>query len=279
MENSNRNRTGYQDQYRNRDKDWQNRNQDNEDYGNDMNRNRYSDAGSSNSSYGSGQYSGGYNSNSNNDRNNDDYSRGGYGRQGRTNDMNDNYGNDNYRTGNASRYGNSDYGRGNSGNDYSDYNRGEKNNKRGDRDWWDRTSDEVSSWFGDEDAERRRRIDKMSGPHRGKGPKGYTRSDDKIRDDINDKLYHDSYVDAGDIDVTVSGGDVTLTGTVEDRETKRRAEDLAEQVTGVNNVSNNLKVNKSNSAWSPLQNQNDTSKMDTSKSTASKDISESYRRN
>jgi hypothetical protein len=44
------------------------------------------------------------------------------------------------------------------------------------RDWWDRATDEVSSWFGDEDAERRRRMDE----HRGRGPKNYSRSDERI---------------------------------------------------------------------------------------------------
>ena len=32
-----------------------------------------------------------------------------------------------------------------------------------DRGWWDRTSDEVSSWLGDDEAERRRRMDERSG--------------------------------------------------------------------------------------------------------------------
>ena len=32
-------------------------------------------------------------------------------------------------------------------------------NEREDRGWWDRTRDEVASWLGDEDAERRRRFE------------------------------------------------------------------------------------------------------------------------
>jgi osmotically-inducible protein OsmY len=111
-----------------------------------------------------------------------------------------------------------------------------------DRNWWDRTSDEVASWFGDDDAERRRQMDKMSGPHKGKGPKGYTRSDERITEEINDKLYHDSYVDASNIEVKVTGGEVMLTGTVESRDAKHRAEDIADGVHGVKNVLNQLKV-------------------------------------
>ncbi len=37
---------------------------------------------------------------------------------------------------------------------------------RNDRNWWARAMDKVSSWFGNEAAERRCRIDKMNGLHR-----------------------------------------------------------------------------------------------------------------
>src|SRR5690606_1350571 len=48
------------------------------------------------------------------------------------------------------------------------------------------------------------------GQHRGKGPKGYTRSDERIVEDINDRLTDDSYVDAENIEVGVNGGEVVL---------------------------------------------------------------------
>jgi osmotically-inducible protein OsmY len=125
----------------------------------------------------------------------------------------------------------------------SDYNRNRRNYNDNDRNWWDRTSDEVSSWFGDEDAERRREWDKyQSGQHRGKGPKGYTRSDERIKEDINDRLSDDVFIDASEIEVAVNQGDVTLTGTVNDRDEKRRAEDIAEQVLGVKNVENRIRL-------------------------------------
>jgi osmotically-inducible protein OsmY len=113
-----------------------------------------------------------------------------------------------------------------------------------DRNWWDRTTDEVSSWFGDDDAERRRRADKMAGPHRGKGPRGYKRSDERILDDINERLSDDPYIDASEIDITVSSGEVILSGTVDSKEAKRRAEDIAEEVGGVANVENQIRVNR-----------------------------------
>lgn len=78
----------------------------------------------------------------------------------------------------------------------------------------------------------------------GKGPRGYVRSDERIREDVSDRLSWDDHVDASDITVTVSEGEVTLEGTTPDRAQKRRAEDIAEDVMGVKDVHNRLKSNK-----------------------------------
>jgi len=110
-----------------------------------------------------------------------------------------------------------------------------------DRGWLEKAGDEVASWFGDEDAERRRAMDARE-EHRGRGPKGYRRSDDRIRDDVNDRLTDDSQVDASEIEVSVSSSEVTLSGTVDSRFAKRRAEDIAESISGVTHVQNNLRV-------------------------------------
>lgn len=126
--------------------------------------------------------------------------------------------------------------------DRSEHHSHDKHRGQGQRDWWDRATDEVASWFGDDDAERRRDHDKRTGPHRGKGPKGYSRSDDRIRDDVNDRLSDDSFIDASEIDITVENAEVVLTGTVDSKEEKRRAEDIAERISGVKNVENRLKV-------------------------------------
>jgi osmotically-inducible protein OsmY len=117
------------------------------------------------------------------------------------------------------------------------------------RGWWDRASDAVASWFGDEDAERRRRMDEQRAHRRGRGPKGYRRSDERIREDVNDRLGDDYYIDASDIEVTVSNTEVTLTGTVPSRNDKRRAEDIAESVSGVTNVENRLRVKQSTPSY------------------------------
>jgi hypothetical protein len=78
--------------------------------------------------------------------------------------------------------------------------------------------------------------------HRGKGPKGYTRSDDRIREDVCDCLTDDPMLDAGEIEVQVKNGEVTLSGTVTDRLAKRHAEDMIERVSGVKDVQNNIRV-------------------------------------
>lgn len=78
----------------------------------------------------------------------------------------------------------------------------------------------------------------------GKGPKGYTRSDERIREDVCDRLSDDDEVDASDITVTVKEGEVTLEGTVPDRRSKHRAEDITEAVGGVREVHNSLRPQK-----------------------------------
>ena len=49
-------------------------------------------------------------------------------------------------------------------------------------------------------------------------------------------------IDAGDVDIKVEHCEVTLTGTVDNRQDKRRLEDLAESVSGVKHVHNQLRV-------------------------------------
>ena len=61
----------------------------------------------------------------------------------------------------------------------------------------------------------------------GVGPRGYRRSDERIQEDVNELLTADPNIDASDIEVRVEAGVVTLTGVVEDRASKRLAEDLA----------------------------------------------------
>jgi hypothetical protein len=80
--------------------------------------------------------------------------------------------------------------------------------------------------------------------YRGRGPKGFQRTDERIRELVSERLEEHDEIDASDIEVTVTSGVVTLSGTVDHRHTKRLAEDVAESVTGVNDVFNNIKVNR-----------------------------------
>jgi osmotically-inducible protein OsmY len=192
---------------------------------------------------------------------------------------------------------------------------------REERGFTDRARDEMRSWFGDEEAERRRRADERerefyapptgrddarafggeydrsgaayrnwnepdhgyrpargygygsssgsprsydppasresqylyewsgwphsTGGYAGRGPKGYQRSDERIREDVCDRLADDPLVDASDIEINVKNGEVTLSGSVIDRGQKRRSEDVIERVSGVREVHNNLRVNRS----------------------------------
>ncbi|HKH59572.1 MAG TPA: BON domain-containing protein [Flavitalea sp.] len=139
--------------------------------------------------------------------------------------------------------------RGYGGQNYGNQNYGSSGQDRN-RDWWDRTKDEVSAWFGDEDAERRRRVDRIQGPYKGKGPKDYQRSEDRIREDVCDRLSDDDNVDASNIQVQIQSNEVILTGTVASREQKRRAEDVVESISGVRNVENRIRVEQSSDSTS-----------------------------
>lgn len=83
---------------------------------------------------------------------------------------------------------------------------------------------------------------RQRGPHRGKGPSGYTRSDDRIREIVCDVLTDHDDIDASHIEITVKNGEVTLGGTVEERRTKRLAEDVIENLSGVKDVVNQIRV-------------------------------------
>jgi len=89
---------------------------------------------------------------------------------------------------------------------------------------------------------REDRFDRTGGGHRGKGPMGYARSDERIREMVCEALTDNDNVDASNIDIVVKNGEVMLTGTVDDRQQKRLAEDVVERCPGVKDVSNQLKI-------------------------------------
>jgi hypothetical protein len=76
----------------------------------------------------------------------------------------------------------------------------------------------------------------------GKGPKNWKRSDERIKEDVSESLYRDYDIDASEIEVDVKDGVVTLSGTVEDRQSKRAAEECIENLSGVVDVHNRLRI-------------------------------------
>jgi hypothetical protein len=89
----------------------------------------------------------------------------------------------------------------------------------------------------------------VPGPHAGRGPRGYQRSNERIQEDIYERLTVHGQIDATDVEVRVDNGEVTLTGQVSDRRAKRLAEDVAESVNGVRDVHNELRL-RSQEAYS-----------------------------
>ena len=80
------------------------------------------------------------------------------------------------------------------------------------------------------------------GRYAGLGPKGYQRSDERLREDACERLTADPDVDATELEVSVQNGEVTLEGTVRTRTMKRSAEDCVEAISGVQQVHNRLRV-------------------------------------
>lgn len=77
---------------------------------------------------------------------------------------------------------------------------------------------------------------------RGRPPRVYRRSDERIRDDVYDRLLAQDWIDADDVRVAVQVGEVTLTGTVPTRQDLRDVEKLAEKVLGVRGIQNRLAI-------------------------------------
>jgi hypothetical protein len=82
----------------------------------------------------------------------------------------------------------------------------------------------------------------VSGMFRGRGPKGYQRSDERIREEVCECLTDDPLIDASNLEVNVKNCEVTLSGTVNSRQEKRRAAEMIEDLSGVKDVHNNLRV-------------------------------------
>lgn len=99
-----------------------------------------------------------------------------------------------------------------------------------------RSSGQRTPYFGTTSSQRRQ--------HWGHGPKGYKRSDERIREDVCDALMMHPDIDASELEIRVSDGEVTLSGTVQDRSDKFLAEQLSEGIAGVRDVTNSIRVQR-----------------------------------
>ena len=80
--------------------------------------------------------------------------------------------------------------------------------------------------------------------YRGLGPRGYVRSDQRIYEDICDRLTENPFIDASDIAVSVRDRTVTLAGSVDNILALHQAEEIAREVAGVADLRNELIVSR-----------------------------------
>jgi hypothetical protein len=74
------------------------------------------------------------------------------------------------------------------------------------------------------------------------GPKGYQRSDERLKEDISERLMESHYIDCSEVSVEVRGAKVVLEGTVPSRHMKHAIEDLVDACPGVQDIDNRVRV-------------------------------------
>ncbi|MFA8357080.1 BON domain-containing protein [Burkholderia ubonensis] len=89
------------------------------------------------------------------------------------------------------------------------------------------------------------------GQRRRQGPKGYTRSDERIRESVCERLASALEIDVSDVSVEVRDGRVELDGTVPARWMKHRIEDIADACMCVRDVENRVRVHRDDDERAP----------------------------
>jgi osmotically-inducible protein OsmY len=84
----------------------------------------------------------------------------------------------------------------------------------------------------------------IEGPFTGRGPRGYQRSDERIYEDVCELLTRHGDIDANQMEVEVHNGVVDLRGTADSGRVRRLTEEVVEDVSGVRDVRNDLRVNQ-----------------------------------
>jgi hypothetical protein len=80
-----------------------------------------------------------------------------------------------------------------------------------------------------------------------RGPKGWKRTDDRLKDDICERLYNTQHIDSSEVTVEVKDGKVTLEGSVPQRGMKHALEDLIDACPGVTDIDNRVRVSQGGS--------------------------------
>jgi osmotically-inducible protein OsmY len=110
------------------------------------------------------------------------------------------------------------------------------------RDW---PGSGQGSWQGDGSQEMAGSADRhqsIEGPFTGRGPRGYHRSDERIREDVCDLLTRHGDIDASQMEVDVHNGVVNLRGMADSGRVRRLTEEVVEEISGVRDVRNDLRV-------------------------------------
>ena len=137
------------------------------------------------------------------------------------------------------------YGRYGGGYGREEYGRQEMGKTRDMSDTWRRWGGDHGSRDERSFGERVRDFFGMGGRRQhGRAPKGYVRSDERIREDVCDRLMSMPYIDVTQVEIHVKDGEVTLEGNVSSRDEKRYVEDIAEEVLGVKDVNNRIRVQR-----------------------------------
>jgi osmotically-inducible protein OsmY len=160
-------------------------------------------------------------------------------------------------------YGSSSYGQRSSRSDWEPRERVGGESRWGEEQRW---SGESQGFYGDRDREGWRGTSRFGGGYaeRGRerpgffqrlfkrGPKGYQRSDERLREDISERLMYAMEIDSSEVTVNVSDGRVTLDGTVPDRYMKHAIEDLVDECPGVQDIDNRVRVQREGASTSSL---------------------------
>ena len=114
-----------------------------------------------------------------------------------------------------------------------------------DEETWNRSGSEwsgMSQGFG-----RSEQRSMSSGSSRtNRGPKNYKRSDERIKEDVCDRLSQ-SDLNCEDVEINVKNGEVTLTGTTDSGHERREIERVAETIPGVQDVTNQIRIKRETS--------------------------------